>query len=295
MFFVKISIKEIAAILNLQYIGKNIIVDGLNLCNRNSECNNLLSYITSSKYSKYLHSKIKALFIDKDSYESISKRYPEIVYFIVDTPEEYFYRIHTYLYNDSSFYGTKNFLSIVGESCVIHPTVQIENGVILGNNVRIGQYSIIKTGSVIEDNVSIGCGSIIGSEGFQALKDKLGNNYLVPHAGGCKLCENVYVGDNVTICNSLFEGYTIIGRNTKVDNLVHIAHNCIIGSNCIITAGVILSGTTTIEDNVWIAPNATICNKVVLKEGAFIGIGSVVLNKVRVDERVFGNPAKRTE
>jgi UDP-3-O-[3-hydroxymyristoyl] glucosamine N-acyltransferase len=287
----KISIQEIANILNLQYIGENIDIEGLNLCNRSSEYKNLLSYITSIKYSKYLHSKIKALFIDENTYAIISKEYPDIVCFIVDTPEEYFYKLHAYLYDNACFYGDKSFTPIIRDSCSIHPTVQIENGVIIGNNVKIGYYSVIKSGSIIEDNVTIGCGSIIGSEGFQILKDKSGNNYLVAHAGGCKLCENVFVGDNAIICKSLFEGQTIIGKNTKIDHFVNVSHNCIIGSNCVLTTGTILAGSITLEDDVWIAPHATIMNKAVLAKGSFIGIGSVVLRKVKAGKMVFGNPA----
>jgi UDP-3-O-[3-hydroxymyristoyl] glucosamine N-acyltransferase len=287
----KITIQEIADILNLQFFGENIDIDGLNLCNRSSEYKNLLSYITSIKYSKYLHSKIKALFIDENTYAIISKEHPDIVYFVVDAPEEYFYKLHAYLYDNTSFYDHKNFAPIIGDSCSIHPTAQIENGVIIGNNVKIGYYSVIKSGSIIADNVTIGCGSIIGAEEFQALKDKSGNNYLVAHTGGCKLCENVFVGDNVIVCKSLFEGQTIVGKNTKIDHFVNISHNCIIGSNCVLTVGVILAGSTTLEDDVWIAPNATIMNKAVLGKGSFIGIGSVVVGKVKAGKKVFGNPA----
>jgi UDP-3-O-[3-hydroxymyristoyl] glucosamine N-acyltransferase len=289
----KITVQEIADILHLQYTGKNKDIDGLNLCNRDSEYNNLLSYVISPKYSKYFHNRIKALFIDKGTYDIISKEYSEITCFIVDAPEEYFYKLHTYLCSDSNFYGDKGFTPIIGESCVIHKTALIENGVIIGNNVKIGPYSIIKSGSIIENNVTIGCGSMIGSEGFQLLKDKLGNNYLVRHSGGCKLFENVYIGDNVIICKSLFEGHTIIGKNTKIDGLVYIAHNCEVGSNCVITPGVILAGTTIIEDDVWVAPNATTYNKIVLEKGSFVGIGSVVLKTVKAGMKVFGNPARR--
>lgn len=117
----------------------------------------------------------------------------------------------------------------------------IERGVIIGNNVTIRDFSVIKKGSVIGNDTYIGYGNIIGSEGFQDVKID-GINTVIPHVAGCKIGNDVSIFDNTCICNSLFEDTTVIGDHTKIDNLVHIAHNCIIGSNCTITAGTILCG-----------------------------------------------------
>jgi UDP-3-O-[3-hydroxymyristoyl] glucosamine N-acyltransferase len=289
------TVREIAGILQLDFTGRDIPVDGLNLCNRPSEHNSIISYITAAKYAEHLkgNTKVKGLFIAKGDYETVAKDYPDLTCFIVDRPEEVFYRLHSYLYHHTSFYARPKRKPQIGRGCDIHATAVIDDDVTIGNNVTIGACSIIKRGAIIGDNTAIGCGSIVGADGFQLLKDKGGNNYLAEHVGGCKLGANVYVGNNVVISISLFEGYTVVGNNTKIDNLVHISHNCLIGDNCVLTGGVILAGSTILEDNVWIAPNATVYNKVVLEKGVSVGIGSVVIGDVRAGCSVFGVPARK--
>lgn len=290
----EISIKEISQILKIDFAGKNLIINGLNLCNRDSIYKSLVTYLTSIKYVKYLrsNSKIKAVLVTPEIYQTVKIDFPALSFLIVDNPEEEFYNLHSYLYNLSDFYDHFIFTKIIGSNCHIHKTANIEDGVVLGNEVEIGQYSIIKRGSVIGNNSKIGCCSVIGSEGFQLIKNKDGENKLIEHVGGCNIGNRVHIGDNTIICRSLFEENTIVGNNTKIDNLVHVAHNCIIGKNCVLTAGVILSGSTIIENDVWIAPNSSISNRVILENHSFIGIGSVVIKKVKTGTTIFGNPAK---
>ena len=290
----EISLKDVSEIIKLDMIGNNYIINGLNLCNRNSIYDSVLSYVTSIKYIKYIRKNpsIKAVILPYDIYDFMQNEFPNLSFFVSSCPEEKFYELHTYLYNSKDFYDNFDFKKIIGNNCLIHGTAIIEDGVIIGDNVTIGQYSVVKKGTIIENNTIIGGGSVIGSEGFQLITDCYGNNTLIKHVGGCKLEEYVYIGNNTTVCNSLFEDATTIGHHTKIDNLVHIAHNSKIGNNCSLTAGVILSGSTIIKDNVWVAPNSTILNKVVLGNKSFVGIGSVVLKNVKENNRVFGNPAK---
>lgn len=289
----EITTQEISSIIGVPVTGDNNKIDGLNLCNRDSEYSSVLSYITNSKFTPYIRTnkKIKALILPKELYNEISSDFPDITFFVTDNPEEVFYRLHITLAETKSFYNQYNFSPIIGKDCEIDSSAILEDGVIIGDNVKVGKLSIIKKGSVIGNNVYIGYHSVIGSEGFQDIKIN-GNNVLLPHVGGCKIGNNVSILDNTCICNSLFENTTEIGNNTKVDNLVHIAHNCIIGDNCTITAGTILCGSTIIEDNVWIAPNSSVLNRVRLKENSMIGLGAVVIKDVDSSDIVVGNPAK---
>ena len=293
----EITLQEISKLFNYELIGNDLIINGLNLCNRDSKQDSIISYITSSKYIKCIRQnpKIKLTFLTSDLYDLMKEEFTNISFFVVDNPEEKFYELHNYLYDYTNFYDHYDFDKNIGSNCVIHNSVQIENGVLIGNNVVIGQNSIIKKGSIIGDGTHIGCGSIIGSEGFQLIHDKSGINKLIRHVGGCRLGKSVSIGDCTTICNSLFEDTTLIGDDTKIDNLVHIAHNCIIGNNCVLTAGVILSGSTIIGSNVWISPNSSVSNKVILEDNSFIGIGSVVLNKVKTGTKIFGNPGRKID
>jgi UDP-3-O-[3-hydroxymyristoyl] glucosamine N-acyltransferase len=163
---------------------------------------------------------------------------------------------------------------------------------VVGDNVTIGAGSVVKRGSIIDDNTIIGCNTIIGSEGFQLVTESGRTPMHITHVGRCHICSNVYIGDNTCVCNSLFEGETYVGAGTKIDNLVHVAHNIFIGQNAVITAGCILSGSSVIEDEAWIGPNASILNRVVVGTGAKVGIGAVVIKGVAPYTTVFGNPAK---
>lgn len=289
-----ITLTEIANILQIQFIGKDQSLNGLNLCNKTSHHNAIITYITSSKFLRYLkgNSCIKAVLVNEELYNSSKESFSDLACFILQNPENEFYNLHHYLFENTDFYDNYNFKSEIGINSSIKQTAIIEEGVIIGENVSIGYNSIIKKGSIIGNNVVIGNNTVISSEGFQLVKNDLNQNTLIKHVGGCTIADNVFIGDNCTVGNSLFENTTYIGKNTKIDNLVHVAHNCVIGANCVLTAGVILSGSTIIKDNVWLAPNCTVSNKVILNENAFVGIGSVVIKSVKENERVFGNPSE---
>ncbi len=107
-----------------------------------------------------------------------------------------------------------------------------------------------------------------------------------------KIESNAYIGDLTNVCNALFEGVTLVGKNSKIDTHIHIAHNCKIEENVVITSGTILCGSTYIKNNVWIAPNSTILNRVTLNRGSFVGLMSCVLKDVEEDTIVYGVPAK---
>jgi len=89
----------------------------------------------------------------------------------------------------------------------------------------------------------------------------------------------------------LFKEKTIIGLNTKIDNLVHIAHNVKIGKNCIIVAHSLLGGSSILDDNVYIAMSATIRDSIKIGRNAIVGMGAVVTNNVADEETVIGVPA----
>ena len=289
-----IQILEISEMLGIPFIGANVCIEGLNLCNRETRYNSILSYIASTRYLGLLknNESVKALFISSDVYDELkmdgSFQIPTL--FIVENPEVSFYYLH-HLLHKTSFYEKYDFKSKIGNDCFIHRTAVIEDGVILGNGVRVGANSVIKRGTIIEDKTVVGCCSVIGSEGFQLIYDEHHVPFTVTHVGGTAIGKNVFIGDNCTICNSLFEGYVTIGDNTKIDNQVHVGHNCVIGKNVVITGNSLLMGSVEIKDNVWISPCSTISNKCIISNNAFVGSDSLVVNNVGENMRVCGNPA----
>ncbi len=190
----------------------------------------------------------------------------------------------------------------------IHPTAIIKNMEKIGNNVSIGSHSfigshvsignntIIHQNVVIAGDVEIGndcvikANSTIGSEGFGFVFDKDTPEHF-PQIGGIKIGNNVWIGANSTVENAALN-YTIIKDNVKIDDLVQIGHNSIIGENTMITAGSIICGEVSIEDKCWIAPNVCINTEVKIGRNSLLGIGAVVIRDVPPNSVAVGNPAR---
>ena len=291
-----IRISELAEMLNLQYVGIDVEIDGLGLANREADYSSILSYVTNKKYvDDVIHNKaVSCLIVNEELHSAYSAEAlgRNIAYIITDKPEICFYTIHERLCSDGLLYEKYNFEPRIGRDCSIDKSAVIENGVVIGNHVTIGSNTVVRSGSIIDDDTTIGCNTTIGSEGFQLITDGDNPPLHITHVGRCHISKNVYIGDNTCICNSLFGGETYVGENVKIDNLVHVAHNLYIGKNAVVTAHVILCGSSRIEEGAWIAPNSSVLNRVVIGKGSKVGLGSVVTRDVAPYTVVYGSPAK---
>jgi UDP-3-O-[3-hydroxymyristoyl] glucosamine N-acyltransferase len=179
----------------------------------------------------------------------------------------------------------------INKSVRLGKNIVIHDGCIIGNNVVIGSNSILMHDCIIGDNVIIGNNSIVGGEGFGFEKIEDGEYEKIAHIGSVTIEDNVFIGDCVTIARGTIRN-TIIKRGVKIDNHVHIAHNCILHEDSIFTAGVTLSGSVIVGRNCWLGPNSTIFQKVNIVKNCKIGIGSVVLKDCKESGTYFGVPAK---
>jgi len=141
------------------------------------------------------------------------------------------------------------------------------------------------------ENVGIGPNCSIGFEGFGFEPDEDGTYHRFPHIGKVIIGDDVEIGANTCIDRGAL-GDTIIGAGTKIDNLVHVAHNVRIGKNCMIIALTCLGGGVIIEDGVYVGIGASVRNQITIGEKAFIGMGAVVVKDVDPGITVIGNPAK---
>ncbi len=160
----------------------------------------------------------------------------------------------------------------IGEDCLIYANVSIRE------RIRIG------------DRVIIHSGAVIGSDGF-GFATVRGVQHKIPQIGTVVIEDDVEIGANVTIDRARFDK-TIIGKGTKIDNLVQIAHNVIIGENCIIVAQSGISGSTILEDNVIVAGQAGIVGHIKIGKNSIIMAKSGVSKSVPPNTKVFGYPAK---
>ena len=186
--------------------------------------------------------------------------------------------------------------AVIEQDAVIGEAAGIGANTFVGRNARIGSQSRIYPNVVIRENVQIGrrviihSGTVIGSDGFgyEIIGDK---HVKIPQVGSVLIEDDVEIGANVCVDRGRFKD-TIIRKGTKIDNLVQIAHNVVIGEDCVIVSQVGISGSTELGRNVIVAGQAGIVGHVSIGDGAVICARSGVSKAVGPKTVVLGEPAK---
>jgi UDP-3-O-[3-hydroxymyristoyl] glucosamine N-acyltransferase len=183
----------------------------------------------------------------------------------------------------------------IGEGTQIGPHTVIGAGCWIGKNCRIHPRVTLYNGVRLGDRVEIHSGAVVGADGFgYAFGD--GQHWKFPQAGIVEIGDDVEIGANTTIDRGSLED-TRIATGVKLDNLVHIGHNCEIGEHSVIAAQVGLSGSCTFGKNVVVGGQAGFGERCKLEDGAIIGGQSGVLGGkiIRSGETVWGTPARSLE
>jgi UDP-3-O-[3-hydroxymyristoyl] glucosamine N-acyltransferase len=169
----------------------------------------------------------------------------------------------------------------VGENSIVGARVQIYSGAYIGDNVRVGDDSILHPNTVLYDNVTIGnrvilhAGVVIGADGFGYVRDDFGYHKF-PQIGTVTIEDDVEIGANTCVDRGAL-GETRIGRGTKIDNLVQVAHNVQIGERVVIASQTGISGSTIIESDAVIGGQVGMGDHAVVRSGAVIGSKAGVL------------------
>lgn len=189
--------------------------------------------------------------------------------------------------------------AIVDAEAEIHKSTYIGAKCVIGK-CKIGENTIIHANVVINDSVVIGKnviispGCVIGFDGFGYYRDENGNLQNFPHFGGVIIEDDVEIGSNTSIDRGTL-GNTIIKKGAKVDNLIHVAHNVVIGKNSMVIAHAMLGGSAIIGESAWVAPGAILRDGIKIGNKALVGLGAVVTKDVPDNTIVVGNPAKPFE
>lgn len=305
----KKTLGELAALVKGEVVGdKNIVIRGLSGIEEAKDGD--LTFIANPKYIQFLKTtKASAIIMPRD----MEIQWPSAIR--IDNPSLAFAQIAAYV-------EQKECLSVQG----IHKTAIIADGVILGKNVSIGPYTVIERDCRIADNTTLGggcyvgyqaaigqncfiypnvtirentamgnrviihSGSVIGSDGFGYEKVN-GAHQKIPQIGTVVIEDDVEIGANVTIDRARFDK-TTIGRGTKIDNLVHIAHNVTIGENCIIVAQTGISGSSKIGKECILAGQVGIVGHLEIGEGSVITAQSGISKSLPAFSKVSGSPAR---
>lgn len=278
-----------------------------------------LSFIGEDSYLKYLNetkakilliedkldfSKIENLFLRDDRACIIVKgayrAFIELVYIFY--PE----RSNPYLRKDVPNKAISG--SEIGEGTVVYPTVFIDidvkvgkrsllyPGVVLMKGTTVGDDCILYPNVVVYENtvignsVIIGAGSVIGSDGF-GFVEEAGKRIKIPHVGAVIIGDNVEIGSNTSIDRGTI-GDTIIKSGTKIDNIVQVAHNCVVGEDCVLCGMVGLSGSTILEKSVIMAAGSGTKGHMTIGEGCVVTARTSVTKDLAPRSQVKGYPAR---
>lgn len=217
---------------------------------------------------------------------------------VIRTPESK----HAFFSTIEHFYAREEERSPIGQFTYISPKVKLGKNIRIGHNCTLDGDITIDDGTTIWNNVviinqvhigkncDIHSGAVIGHDGFGFTEDANHRKTMVKHFGGVTIGDNVLVGDNVCICRGTIDD-TVLESGVKVDNLSHIAHNCVLEADVALAFPCSLGGSTHIGRNGYIA-GAIVRNQCKIGENAFVGMGAVVVKDVAPGETVVGNPAK---
>jgi UDP-3-O-[3-hydroxymyristoyl] glucosamine N-acyltransferase len=186
-------------------------------------------------------------------------------------------------------------LCVVESGATVGERVHLQAQVFVGRGARVGEDSWLMAGTAVSAECTLGRrvrlqpGVVVGSDGF-GYEFASGRHEKVPQVGAVLIGDDVEIGANSTIDRARF-GQTIVGEGTKIDNLVQVGHNVVIGKHCLICAQAGISGSTTLGDFVVLAGQAGIVGHVTLGKGSKVGAQCGVNNDIAPGASVRGTPA----
>ncbi|MDE7326759.1 MAG: UDP-3-O-(3-hydroxymyristoyl)glucosamine N-acyltransferase [Lachnospiraceae bacterium] len=247
----------------------------------------ICSFLEDKKYIQKIPSNVRMLFLTKEMLENMEMG--ERGYIVVEQPRNTFFLLHNAMKKNGK-YIRKTFPTKISREAKISEWAKIaDKNVIIQAGVRIEPFVTIYENTVIEEECVIRSGAKIGGIGFE--QKRMGDRiFLVEHFGGTILKRGVEVQNNTCIDRAIYPwDNTVIGEDTKIDNLVHIGHAAKLGRACMVVAQSGVGGRVVIGDYVWIGFGCIIRNGIMIGDKARINMGSVVSKSVANEESVTGN------
>jgi UDP-3-O-[3-hydroxymyristoyl] glucosamine N-acyltransferase len=183
----------------------------------------------------------------------------------------------------------------IGRRTVIGPHCVLEHDVTVGDDCVLRASVTLYAGTALGSRVLVQAGAVLGSTGFGYARNSANGEYIqFPQIGTLVLEDDVEIGANSTIDRGAL-GETRIGRGTKIDNLVHVGHNCTIGRNCILAAQTGISGSSVIEDGAILGGQVGLGEHAHVGPGVILGGGAGVLSHKKLfgpNQVFWGRPAR---
>ena len=307
----KIALKEIADLVNGKISGSaDVTVSSVNRIDDAKEGD--LTFLYLPAYEKYFpKTKASAIIVKPD----FKKSRNDITYIVTDEPDKAFAKIILHYFSPEfplKGIDKKAFIdetAKLGDNVALGKNVVISAGCKIGNNVKIFHNTVllenveVGDGSIIFQNVSIreDCkvgkrviahpGAVIGSDGFGFNPDDKGVYHKVPQIGNVVIEDDVEIGANVAIDRAAL-GSTLIKKGVKIDNLVQIAHNVIVGENTVLASQVGIAGSTKVGKNCILAGQVGVIGHIELADNTVLIAQSGVSKSIKKPGYYFGSPAK---
>ena len=268
------SLKTIAELINAKFIGdENFQVFGTNEIHR-VKAGEIVFVNHPKYYNKALNSDATIILIDKEVACPEGK-----ALLVSDDPFRDFNKINEHYQGIQTFETTNQNLKI-GENCKIHPSVIIGNDVTIGNNCMIFPNVVIGDRTVIGNNCIIQSGTVLGGDAFYYNKNAEGYRKMLS-VGNVILEDHVEIGVNCSIDRGVTDS-TIIKKGSKLDNLIQIGHDTVLGERTLVASGAMIAGCCIIEDDV------QIWGQVGMASGKRVGKSAVLLGKTGVNRDLEG-------
>ncbi len=273
-----------------------------------------LSFLASARYLPYLQPSRASIVLCAESFAAAPGGPATRI--IVPDPHAALLAVLAVLYPPPVWTPGVHPTAVIGpgtqwdDPVAIGPHVVLGRDVVLGRNVRVGAHCVVGdgvtigedtelqphvtcyTGTAIGRRVVIQAGVRLGSDGFGYIPGRDGGLHRkIPHVGRCVIGDDVEIGANCCIDRGSVDD-TIIGDGTKLDNLVHIAHNVQVGKRCLILALAGIAGSSRVEDDVIIAGEVGVSDHVTIGRGARVLVQAGVIGDIPPGTTVWGTPAR---
>ncbi|MCK5012499.1 MAG: UDP-3-O-(3-hydroxymyristoyl)glucosamine N-acyltransferase [Candidatus Omnitrophica bacterium] len=305
----KKTLAEIAKIVDGEVVGdKDLVITGLSGIQEAKEGD--LTFLANSKYIPFCKkTKASAIITSRDieipgkpvvRTDNPSLAFTELISAVTEGSPHLAKGIHqAAVIAEDAIIGSNVAIgpcAIIESKATIGDNTIILGGSYVGHNTTIGAGCLIYPNVTIREHVTMGnhvivhSGTVIGSDGFGYIQID-GIHKKIPQVGTVAIEDDVEIGANVAIDRARFDK-TVIGRGSKIDNLVQIAHNVIMGENCIIISQVGISGSVNIGKGAILAGQAGVVGHVTIGEGSVVYAQSSVAKSVPAQTQVSGSPAR---
>jgi UDP-3-O-[3-hydroxymyristoyl] glucosamine N-acyltransferase len=305
------TVKEIADLVGGKLFGDELLVIK-NLAKIEEAVSGDLTFLYLPIYDKFFYTTHASAILVKPDFKKVRQ---DITYIEVKDPNKAFFKIINQFFSpdfkldgmDSTAYVHPD--AKLGHNVTLGKNVVISSGCIIGNNVKIFHNTVlhndvtigndclifsnvsIREKCIIGNKVIIHSGTVVGSDGFGYDLDENGVFSKVHQIGIVKIEDDVELGANVCV-DRASTGATVIKRGVKIDNLVHIAHNVVLGENTAIAAQAGISGSTKIGKNCLIAGQVGIVGHIEIADKVTLIAQSGVSKGIPKSGTYFGSPAK---